>query len=292
MNRRPLGRTGLVVSSLGLGCGPLGDARLSEADAERLVATALEHGIDLFDTAPSYGLSEARLGRILGERGAAATVVTKGGYGVDGTADWTPACVAGGVERALRVLRTERLGVFLLHSCDEATVRRDDLWEPLVKARERGDVAAIGYSGDGPALAAALDRGVVDVVECSVNLVDQDALARIEGRGVGVLAKRVLANGAFEVASATGRADVDEYARRIALSFGSARAISGIGWAELSLRFAAHAPGVSCALVGTSRPERLVDATRAIARGPLAAPVIAELERSYGPHRDQFFGLV
>ena len=53
MQRRPFGDTGLHVSIVGLGGGPLGDAALSEAEAEALVLGALDLGIDLIDTAPS-----------------------------------------------------------------------------------------------------------------------------------------------------------------------------------------------------------------------------------------------
>src|SRR5882762_2413859 len=69
MEQRVLGRTGVKVSVLGFGCGAVGGlmVRGSPADQERAVARALEHGINYFDTAASYGdgESEKNLGRVL-----------------------------------------------------------------------------------------------------------------------------------------------------------------------------------------------------------------------------------
>jgi len=292
MRRVVFGRTGLTVSSLGLGCGPLGDSAVPVEDVERLLTCALELGVDLFDTAPSYGESEERLGRFFAAQRADVLLVTKGGYGVPGAADWSAESVAGGIDRALVRLRADSLGAFLLHSCDEATVRRGDLWEPLVRAKERGKVRAIGYSGDGPALSAALETGLCDVVECSVSLLDRSNLARVRGANVFVLAKRVLGNAAWAPSACAGRPDVDEYRRRARILFAGAHEAYGLALDELFLRFAAHADGVSCALVGTTRAERLRTAARIVLEGPLPAPIAADLHTRYEPHAGAFFGLV
>lgn len=175
--RRPLGSTGLHIAPLGLGGGPLGDLGISDADAARVIDAALDAGVDLIDTAPSYGASEDRLGQALRGRRDQVVLVTKGGYGVPGVPDWSPAVIARGVDQALARLATDHLDVFLLHSCDRARLEVGDLLEPLVAARAAGKVRAIGYAGDGDALAWAVRCPALDVVECSVNLVDQRALA-------------------------------------------------------------------------------------------------------------------
>jgi D-threo-aldose 1-dehydrogenase len=67
-----LGRTGLTVTRLGLGCAPIGGLYepVSDADAYAVVEHAWERGLRLFDTAPLYGsgLSERRLGLALQRR--------------------------------------------------------------------------------------------------------------------------------------------------------------------------------------------------------------------------------
>src|SRR5438552_3717648 len=102
MRARLLGQTGISVSPVALGCGALGDARLGEREAVRLVLGALELGVNLFDSARSYGLSEERLGRFL--RGREVVRSTKGGYGIDGVADWSPEAIRLGIDAALERL--------------------------------------------------------------------------------------------------------------------------------------------------------------------------------------------
>src|SRR5262245_30575932 len=101
METRPFGLTGLAVSALGLGAGSLGDPRLSDSDAERLIDAALDLGVTLIDTARSYGASEERIGRALRGQRRRAVLSTKVGYGVEGARDWTAEAVSRGIDEAL-----------------------------------------------------------------------------------------------------------------------------------------------------------------------------------------------
>lgn len=288
MQTRTLGNTTIEVSALGFGAGPLGDAALEDADADALLREAMELGITVFDTAPSYGASEERLGRFVKSLSAAErdrlTVVTKGGYGVDGVEDWTPEVIARGIDQA-----TERLGrvdVFLLHSCPLERLVVGDLFPPLEEARAAGKVRAIGYSGDGHALGWSLRYPALDVVECSVNLLDQEALGKIDevAHGKGVLAKRA-------VAGAPWRHSTSAYVDRWRLAY--ARPFSGgFDWDELAIRFAAFAPGVGSALVGTRAPEHLRCAVSAVEKGPLPAEALAEIEARFAPHAADWPGVI
>src|SRR5262245_47651520 len=77
MVRRPLGRTGIQLSPIGFGAFKIGRNQgikyaqeynlPSEEDVERLIAGILDLGINYIDTAPAYGTSEERLGRVLGK---------------------------------------------------------------------------------------------------------------------------------------------------------------------------------------------------------------------------------
>lgn len=184
--------------AVGLGAGALGDPALPEPEAERLLLGALEAGVTLLDTAPSYGLSEERIGRILGPRRREVVLSTKGGYGVAGVPDWSPEVVTAGVEQALRRLRTDVLDLFHLHSCPLEVLRREDLLDALARAVASGKVRAAGYSGENEALRFAVSSGRFSAVQTSVNLFDQRGLdgpvAEAQQRGIIVLAKRPLAN--------------------------------------------------------------------------------------------------
>jgi len=285
MVRRRLGETELEVPPLGLGCGALGDERMSERDASALVGRALERGIFLFDTARSYGASEERLGRALGGRRDDAVIVTKGGYGVDGAGDWSPEAIRLGIEGALRRLRTDRLDVFLLHSCPMHTLVRDDLLGELDRAKERGMIRLRGYSGENEELAWAVRSGRFDVVECSVSLFDRasldGAVAEAAARGLGVLAKRPLGNAPWRWTS-------EPEAHDVKIAWHRARAMnldpSPLPWAEAALRFSAFAPGVACALIGTGSAAHLDEAAEAVARGPLDDERLRDLRDTWNMH--------
>jgi aryl-alcohol dehydrogenase-like predicted oxidoreductase len=282
---RPLGATGVRVSIVGFGAGPLGDERLGDRDADALVGRALDLGITLFDTARSYGASEERLGRALGARRREVLVATKGGYGVAGVADWTPDAIGRGIDDALARMKTDVIDVFFFHSCPLDTLRRDDLLGELARAKESGKIRFAGYSGENDELAWAVHSRRFDVVECSVSPLDRGSLAALvpdaAARGIGVLAKRSLANGVFDHRSRPERHDLGIYWDRLrALG----RDPSPLAWPEAMIRFAAHAPGVSSALVGTTRADHLASAAVAAARGPLPAALAAELADAWTMH--------
>jgi aryl-alcohol dehydrogenase-like predicted oxidoreductase len=202
MRTRPFGATGLAVSELGLGAGPLGDPSvLDDAAAERLVHAALELGITLIDTAPSYGRSEQRIGHALRGRRDRVVLSTKLGYGVPGVPDWTGPCITAGIELALERLATTWLDIAHFHSCPLDVLQRSDILDALAAAQRSGKVRVAAYSGDNAPLLWAIESGLFGGVQCSVNVADQRALDRAlplaAARGLGVLAKRPLANGAW-----------------------------------------------------------------------------------------------
>ena len=280
-----LGRTGLIVSRLGLGAGPIGALAVSDGDAEAVLRAAIDCGMRVFDTAPSYGASEERIGRLFARSPhlrEEVVLVTKGGYGVPGIADWTPEALTRGAALALGRLHTDRLDVFLLHSCPP----RDDLLDTLARLKEAGLVRAVGYSGDGDGLAWAARTEAFDVLECSVNLVDQRALERdvplAVASGKGILAKRSLANAAWD-------RDDHPYSARLRTAYPRPPEVP---WAELAIRFAAYADGVSCALVGTKNVERVRDAARLSEKGPLDRPREQEVRRAFAEHGASWDGVV
>ena len=194
IDQRAYGSTGLKVSSLGLGAIQIGDANLSETVAQEVLNTALELGINLIDTAPSYGLSEQRIGQYLSGSRDQFILSTKLGYGVNGIEDWTGTCITAGVEQALRKLKTDRIDIAHLHSCPASTLERGDVVDALEKAKQAGKIIAIAYSGDNEDLTYAINMDRFDGFMVSLNICDQyvlkDQLAVMQGKGV--IAKRKL----------------------------------------------------------------------------------------------------
>lgn len=273
-------------SRLGLGAGQLGSADLSEREAEALVLAALGSGVSLIDTARGYGASEERLGRILRGRRAEAVLVTKVGYDIAGTTDWTYDCVARGIDAALGRLGTEYLDVVLLHSCSAEILARDECTGALRDAKQAGKLRAIGYSGDGPPLVQALHSRQFDVLECSVSVCDQrvcdEVLPHAAAWGIPIIAKRALANAPWRYPECPVGTYVEEYWWRwTTMQPGEHGLLGGLDPATVALRFSAFAPGVHTALVGTTRLGSLQAAVQAVAQGPLPADLVSAWRRRF-----------
>jgi aryl-alcohol dehydrogenase-like predicted oxidoreductase len=293
MDLRPLGATGITVSVVGLGAGPLGSASLSESDADALLNGALDHGVVLIDTARSYGLSEERIGRHLAKRRDEFVISTKGGYGVDGVADWTGEAITLGINRALRTLRTDRLDVFHLHSCPRAVLEDERILAALESALTEGKIRAAAYSGEGEALGWAIGSGQFSVVQTSVNVVDQLSLVQVlpmaSEKGLGVLAKRALANAVWRFDEAPAADDLRTYWERWQLLRLDPEPTD---WAELALRFTAYSAGVSCALVGSSSLAHLRSNIAAAERGPLPPEMVQSLHAFFDTQDRDWEGVV
>jgi aryl-alcohol dehydrogenase-like predicted oxidoreductase len=279
---RPLGRTGLNVAALGLGAGRIGGPETTDADVDRLLGTALDLGVTLVDTARSYGASEDRLGRALQGRRSSVVLSTKLGYGVPGVPDWTGPAVEAGVDGALGRLRTETLDIVHLHSCPRDVLERGEVVEALHRTVRAGKVRVAAYSGENDPLDWAVRSGAFGVVQCSVSVVDQGVLSgpvpAAAARGIGVLAKRPLGNAPWRFDHRPDADDVAEAWER----FGALKLDpGGLPWDALATRFAAFAPGVGAILLGTATPEHLAAAARAVADGPLPAPVVAAIGAAY-----------
>ena len=255
---RPLGTDGPMVSVLGLGTVklgrntgvkyPAGFALPTDAEARRLLDTACELGVNLIDTAPAYGVSEERLGALIGhqpQRWGGWVLCTKVGEEYDARRnesrfDFSAPAVRDSVERSLRRLRAERLDVVLIHSDgnDLDILHHSGAPEELDRLRGLGRIGRIGMSTktvEG-ALAAVESLDVVMVTLNPSAIDDLPAIARARDLGKGVLVKKALAQGH----GASGEA----------------------------LRFAAATAGVSSVVVGTVSPEHLRENVRAA--GPQA----------------------
>jgi aryl-alcohol dehydrogenase-like predicted oxidoreductase len=292
IEKRPYGGTGIRVSALGLGAGQLGDERLSEAEAEALLLGALDAGISLVDTAPSYGVSEPRIGRYLGARRDQVVLSTKLGYGVPGVPDWTGPCITGGVEQALRVLRTDRIDIAHLHSCPREVLERGEVVEALAAAKAAGKLRAIAYSGENEDLRYALDSGRFDGLMASLNPFEQrvadDVLPRLGA--TGFIAKRPLANAPWRFADQPHGDYCEPYWLRM-----RAMALAPPGdmpWGEFALRFTLSVPGVASAIVGTGRLAHLLQNVAWASKGPLDEALVSRWRQRFGERDADWTGQV
>jgi aryl-alcohol dehydrogenase-like predicted oxidoreductase len=281
MIRRVLGRTGLEVSVLGFGGSEIGFDRVEPATVRRLLDDALDAGLNVIDTAECYGDSEALIGAAVAGRRHAIHLFTKCGH-LEGTGrdDWRPASLERSIARSLQRLRTDHVDLLQLHTCSEAELRRGDVIAVLERARERGQTRCLGYSGDGPAARYAVECGRFDTLQTSINVADQEAieltvpLAR--ARGLGVIAKRPIANAAWRAGCRPENAYHHAYWDRLQrLDYEFLRRPPGEA-VGVALRFTATIPGVHTLIVGTTRPGRWRENAAGLGAGALSP---AEYER-------------
>jgi aryl-alcohol dehydrogenase-like predicted oxidoreductase len=261
VERRRLGRTDMVASVLGFGGSEIGYQAVDERTVARLLGSALDAGLNVIDTAECYEDSEGLIGRAVGGRRGEFYLFTKCGHaGGWSRPDWRPASILAGLERSLGRLETDRVDLLQLHSCSLAELRRGDVIDALGRAREQGKTRYIGYSGDGEAARFAVECGRFDTLQTSVSLADQEAidltLPPARARGMGVIAKRPLANVAWRYARKPAEPYHQPYWSRLrVLDYGVLKGHpdAAVGAA---LRFTLSVPGVHTAIVGTTRPDR------------------------------------
>ena len=280
----------MQVSALGLGAGQIGQDAVTDRRAAEVIDAALDVGITLIDTARGYGRSEERLGSLLGARRDRIVVSTKGGYGVENLDDWTPEAVGRGIDESLARLRTDRIDIYHLHSCPMTPMLRDDLIAELHAARDAGKVLVPAYSGDNEDLLAAIGSHGFGSIETSVNIADQwslhHAIMDAVSLGLGVIAKRPAANTVWRHRERPVGVYGETYWNRLAdLAYEVDLAPE-----EFALRFAAFAPGVSSAIVGSADPEHVRRNAEIVARGPLPSDVLLHVERRWGEVGSQWPG--
>lgn len=266
MNTIPFGKTDLRVARLGFGGAPVGYLETEQRKVKLILDELLDAGVNLIDTANCYPLSQQVIGEAIAGRRDQCVLVTKCGHQVDGLPGepWSAQLITASVERSLKQLRTDYLDVMLLHSCEQRVLEKGDALRALEKARDAGKVRYLGYSGDNQAAAYAAGLEPIDVIEMSINIVDQaniDAVLPIcKKRNLGVIAKRPIANAAWkkiETQPGLYREYAQTYTQRLAAMDVTPQDLGYHGhvdveWPEIALRFTLSQEGVHVAIAGTT----------------------------------------
>ena len=209
MEHRQLGRSGLKVSAVGLGCNNFG-RRCSEERTREVVHKALDLGVTMFDTADFYsaGLSEEYLGKALGARRKDVVVATKfglamrqGPYGGGASRRY----VMTAVEASLKRLGTDYIDLYQLHFPDKETPIEETLsaLDALVRAGKVRYIGSSNFAGWQIADAAwvAKSCGFVAFVSAQnhYNLLDRrierEVLPAAQAFDIGILPYFPLASG-------------------------------------------------------------------------------------------------
>lgn len=202
MNYRPYLQDGIVVSELGFGAWQLGvDSgwkSVSDVEADRMIRTALDEGINFFDTAPNYGhgTSESRLGNVLGSLDRGTIVVnSKFGRLDTGEVDFSADLIRGSVERSLKRLKMDYLDSVIIHSPPAELLdgNKNDHYDVLERLVEEGKILAYGASVDAQdEITTLLTTTNAKVIQSFFNILHQDctgAFDMVNEKGATVIAK-------------------------------------------------------------------------------------------------------
>lgn len=261
-----LGRSGPIVSRIGLGCMslPVADSLL----CEKMVHAAIDAGINLIDTADLYdrGRNEEVVGMALQGCRDRVVLATKVGnrWRSDGSSwDWdpSPSHIRQAVEESLRRLKTDRIDLYQLHGgtlsdpIDEVIGVFEDL-------KSVGKILHYGISSIRPNVVRTwVERSSMTSVMAQYGLADrrpeEEILPLLSEAGIGVLARGVLAKGLL-----CGKPSIeylahgeDDMAR--AAKVVRECSVHGRGTMQTAIRFALHSEAVTTAVVGVSVPDQL-----------------------------------
>jgi aryl-alcohol dehydrogenase-like predicted oxidoreductase len=318
-----LGRTGLKISRIALGCMTYGSPEasngvrpwvLNEADSQPFLREALDSGINLFDTANVYsnGASEEVVGRFLksNTRREAVVIATKvhgvmrdepNGRGLSRKAIFFE------LEQSLRRLQTDYVDIYWIHRWDYATPIEETL-EALHDVVKAGKVRYIGASSMfawqlTKALYTAQLHGWTRFVAMQnhYNLLyreeEREMLPLCQSEGIAVLPWSPLARGRLArpwQAEATKRFETDQFGtkmyaqtedadHKVVDRVGQLAEQRGIPRAQLALAWLLSRPAVTAPIVGASKPHHLKDAIAALSVR-LTTEEVAFLEQPYTPH--------
>jgi aryl-alcohol dehydrogenase-like predicted oxidoreductase len=305
VKRWPLGRTGLEVSRIVLGCGNFGGIGSapelfgqgeSRAEAFALMDAAWAAGVTVFDTAASYGggRSERWVGEWRSERGAPVTLSTKVFWSVTGD----PSDRGLSRDRILRELdgsldrlQAERVDMYLTHEPDEETPIAETLGalDEVVRAGKAGAIGASNLDGAGLEQALETSDGLgltrFGWVQNEYSLlrrgVEEDVLPICEREGLGFTPFSPLAGGWLTGKYRRGEAPApgsrmtmrpepyrhleDERVYDALEAFEHTAAERGLSMAGLALAWALG--GTSSIVVGPRRPQHLEPVREALALG-------------------------
>ena len=320
MDTKRLGKTGLEVSRLCLGCMSYGvsdqgthEWTLSEEESRPFIRKALDLGINFFDTANVYsaGTSEEIVGRALKDFAKRDEIVlaTK----VHGR--MRPGANGGGLSRkailseidhSLRRLGTEYVDLYQIHRWDPHTPIEETL-EALHDVVKAGKVRYIGASSMyawqfAKALYLADAHGWTrfSTMQNYLNLLyreeEREMLPLCQAEGIGVIPWSPMARGRLtrDWDEGSARLDTDQFGkslyaktedadRKIVAKVGEIAKTRGVPRAQVALAWVLAKPEVTAPIIGATKPHHLDDAVAALAL-TLDADEIAALETLYVPH--------
>jgi aryl-alcohol dehydrogenase-like predicted oxidoreductase len=308
MQMRHVGRSGLKVTTVGLGCNNFGWT-IDQQASNSVVARALDLGVNLFDTADRYGTaagdSETVLGKALGARRKEIVLLTKFGVGLVNarTRDSSRGYVMTAVEGSLRRLNTDWIDVYMIHWPDYSTPMEETLraLDDLVRS---GKIRYIACSNletwrvvDAVWTSRHFNLDTFIAAQDHYNLLkrdsEKDLIPALQHHGLGFIPYYPLASGLLSgkysagAGSAAGRLQdnflglgnyfLNERNLKVVGALEEFCRARGHTLLELAVSWLAAQPAVSSVICGATKPEQVEQNVKA-ASWTLTADDLAEVD--------------
>ena len=306
----------MKVSEVSLGTWQVGGGwggTFDTAQAERILETAIDGGVNFIDTADVYddGASEAAVGSVVRRRRENLFVASKCGRQLNPhvSDSYTPVALRGFVEASLKNTGLERLDLIQLHCPPTEVYYRPEIFELFERLKEEGKIAHMGVSVEKVEEAEkAILFPVVETVQIIFNMFRLRPRERFFSealrRGVGVIVRVPLASGLlsgkFSASSVFDPGDHRAF-NRDGAAFDKGETFSGVPYeaalgaveelrgllpseapmAESALRWVLDHPAVSTVIPGASRPEQVRSNLEASDAVPLSREVHQAVEALY-----------
>lgn len=315
MQYRELGRTGWRVSTISFGAWAIGGTWGDVDDAESLAAlhTALDHGVNFFDTADVYGdgRSERLIAKLRRDCSEPFYVATKAGRRLNPhtAAGYNRANLTAFVERSLINLEVDSLDLLQLHCPPTAVYSMPETFGVLDDLQAAGKLRHYGVSVEKVEEAlTAIQHPGVQTVQIIFNIFRQrprdEFFAEAERRRVGILARLPLSSGMLSgklTPTSTFAPDDHRAFNREGAAFDRGETFSGLDYevglqavemlrgltpagtsmAQMALRWILMFPAVTCAIPGAKRPAQAEENAAAADMPPLTPDTMAAIERVY-----------
>ena len=275
MRKRILGKTGIAVSEIAFGGVEIGmpygigveshKDMLSKKEAIDLVDSAIDSGINFFDTARQYGNSEYLMGKAFKDKRGEIVISTKCTHfrGSDGKMPddrQLVKIIKTSLSESLKALQTDYVDVFMLHTADMEALENDEISRTFEDIKRSGKARAIGVSIYVPEeTQKALDVGIWDVIQLPFNLMDQRQKAFFSlaaQKGTGIIIRSVLLKGLLSNRGKNLHAALKDVETHIA-SYNGLMEDTNTDLAKLATKFALSFNEISSILVGIDRVEYL-----------------------------------
>ena len=288
--KRTLGRTELEVTALGYGAMELRGAprgrEVTPKQANGLLNTVLDSGINFIDTSIDYGQSEELIGEAISHRRSEFFLASKCGclVGADPAPsgqrmahDFTQKNIVAGVEQSLRRMKTDYLDLVQIHQGPPRSVLAEhEVVQALLDLKQQGKVRFIGMSSTLPYLEDHIAMGAFDTFQIPYSALQRDheaVISRAAQAGAGIIVRGGAARGAPSEERQQGASwDLWQQAALDDL-------LDGMSRMELTLRFTFTHPDLHTNIVGTISLDHFQANLDALQKGPLPPDVYAEVKR-------------